>query len=252
MVLPVEHIADVFVDVARQLRKGFDPAEFLHLVAEYARQFSGAQAAAVLLTDQNGQLQHMAATTERARILQNTAEHFDDGPCQECQRTGTPVVVEDLVDALDRWPEFTPRALTMGYEAVHVLPLLAAGHQAGTLKLFLPRNTPLDQTRLKLVHALADIFTLTVVHARELHEAKTVNSQLQVALESRVVIEQAKGALARHMGICVDDAFHILRSYARHHRYRLTELCHEVIDNHAALTLVASFTPKPAAIRQLN
>src|SRR5690625_6233547 len=95
MVTP-ELVADTLVEVASQLANGYDTADFLHSVAEHAVTLTGAKAAAILLADAAGELRYMAATTERAEILQDLAEHHEDGPCQECFRTGEPVIATDL------------------------------------------------------------------------------------------------------------------------------------------------------------
>src|SRR5699024_12306835 len=95
--------------------------------------------------------------------LQARAAQHERGPCQDCFRTGEPVIAPDLHEAGARWPVFAPRAVSLGYEAVHVLPLRFREHNIGTLKLFLPRQTPLDSTQVKIVQALADVFAITVV-----------------------------------------------------------------------------------------
>jgi len=235
-----ELVADALVDVASQLVNGYDTAEFLHSVAEHAVTLTGAKAAAILLADGAGELQYMAATTERAEILQDLAVHHEDGPCQESFRTGEPVLATDLREVRDRWPVFAPRAVSLGYEAVHVLPLRFREHNIGALKLFLARQAPLDSTQVRIVQALADIFAITVLQGRSLDQAQTVNAQLQGALASRILIEQAKGALAQRLGVCADEAFHILRDHSRRHRQPLTDLCSDVINGSEALTAVAA------------
>lgn len=235
-----ELVADALVDVASQLANGYDTAEFLHSVAEHAVTLTGAKAAAILLADAAGELQYMAATTARAEILQDLAVHHEDGPCQESFRTGEPVLATDLREVRDRWPVFAPRAVSLGYEAVHVLPLRFREHNIGTLKLFLARQAPLDSTQVRIVQALADIFAITVLQGRSLDQPQTVNAQLQGALASRILIEQAKGALAQRLGVCADEAFHILRDHSRRHRQPLTELCNDVINGSDALTAVAA------------
>lgn len=225
-----ERVADILVDVASQLVNGYDTFDFLYSVAEHALTLTGAKAAAVLLAGSEGQLQYMAATAKSAEILQDLAARHGDGPCQECYRTGERVIVADLEQALPRWPIFVPRAIALGYEAVHVLPLRFQQQKVGTLKLFLPRGIELDDMKEKTVQALADIVTITVLQDRNLQQAQTVNEQLQGALSSRIVIEQAKGALAHHQGIGVDEAFRTLRAYARDNQRRLTDLCDEVVN----------------------
>ena len=246
MVTP-ELVADTLVEVASQLANGYDTADFLHSVAEHAVTLTGAKAAAILLADAAGELRYMAATTERAEILQDLAEHHEDGPCQECFRTGEPVIATDLHEAGARWPVFAPRAVSLGYEAVHVLPLRFREHNIGTLKLFLPRQTPLDSTQVKIVQALADIFAITVLQGRNLDQAQTVNVQLQGALASRILIEQAKGALAQRLGVCADEAFLILRDHSRRHRQPLTDLCSDVINASGALAAVAAQVRVPSS-----
>jgi GAF domain-containing protein len=171
----------------------------------------------------------MAATSETIELVELMQLQADQGPCLDCFRAGTPVLVADLGEAAERWPRFAPEALGAGFRAVHALPLRLRGKVLGALNLF--RTTPggLDRADATAAQALADVATVALLQHRAVSEAQTLAEQLQDALNSRVAIEQAKGVLAAQGGLGMDDAFLQLRRYARAHHRLLTEVAEEVV-----------------------
>jgi GAF domain-containing protein len=228
-----ERLAEVFVEVADTLVDDFDLIEFLRTVTARAAELVDVAAVGLLLADPHGQLQFMAASDERTRLLELFQLQHHEGPCLDCFRTGTPVVNADLRTATARWPVFAPHAADLGFRSVHALPLRLRHQVIGALNLFGTDTGRLGPDDVLVVQALADVATIGLLQEQTIHRAEILTEQLQGALNSRVVIEQAKGALARTHHIDVDQAFELLRRYARNHNRKLVELAHTVLSDPA-------------------
>ncbi len=227
--VPAGLLAKVFVEVADTLVDEFDLIEFLEMVTRNTARISQADAAGLLLADQEGQLQFMAASRESARLLELFQVQSREGPCQDCFRDGVPVLNTDLAQASARWPLFAPRAVEAGFGAVHAFPLRHRGTVIGALNLFSTSPGPIPAAEAELVQALADVATIGLLQERAIHHAEILSEQLQVALSSRISIEQAKGALAQMHGIGVDEAFDMLRKYARRGHHRLVDVAQALL-----------------------
>ncbi len=224
-----ERLADVFVEMADTLVDEFDLIDFLHHLADHSVAVSGAASAGLMLVDQDDRLHFMAASSEGARHLELFQLQHDDGPCVDCFRTGAPVIVTDLSRAESRWPSFTPRAIAAGVNAVHAFPMRLRAQVIGALNLFAEEPLPLEPTDVKIVQSMADVATIAILQERAIASAETLTEQLQGALNSRIVIEQAKGVVSREHDVSVDAAFAALRAHARNHHLRLVDLAHDVV-----------------------
>jgi GAF domain-containing protein len=222
-------LADVFVEMADTLVDDFDVMDFLHVLTERCVQLLGISAAGLLLTDEQGALQVVAASSERTRLLELFQLQTDQGPCVDCFRTGQPVSVSDLSVA-GRWPQFAAAAAEVGYASVHAVPMRLRSETIGALNFFGVSVGPIDEPALRLGQALADVATIGLLQQRAIHRRDTVTEQLQTALNNRVLIEQAKGVLAERLRVDVDEAFILLRRRARSQNRRLSELAQAVID----------------------
>jgi GAF domain-containing protein len=225
-----ERLARVLVELADTLVDEFDPLEFLQMLAERCVELLGVDAAGLLLADPRGDLQLVAGTLERARRVEQLALDSRDGPCVDCFTTGRPVVDVDLAAAGDRWPVFAPAALAAGFGAIHVLPLRLRRQVIGALSLFTDAPRSLGQEDLSVGQAMADVATIGLLHERNLRDQTVLAEQLQAALTSRVLIEQAKGVLAARSGISVSEAFLRMRSHARRRGLALTALAAAVVE----------------------
>ncbi|MER7442317.1 GAF and ANTAR domain-containing protein [Micromonospora avicenniae] len=219
------HLSDVFVEMADTLVDDFDVIEFLHVLADRCVQLLGVSAAGLLLIDQQDKLQVMAAPSERTRLLELFQLQTDQGPCVDCFRSGRPVSVIDLRAAGNRWPRFTAAAAEVGFTAVHALPMRLRSDVVGTLNLFDTRPGVLEEGAVRLGQALADVATIGLLHHRDI-----LTAQLQTALDSRVLIEQAKGVLAERLQVDVGEAFALLRDGARRHNRLLSDLARAIVD----------------------
>jgi len=222
-------LADVFVEMADTLVDDFDVIEFLHVLTERCVHLLGVSAAGILLTDGRDTLQVVAASSERTRLLELFQLQTDQGPCVDCFHTGRPVSVADLPSA-GRWPRFAAAAAEVGFAAVHALPMRLRAEVIGALNLFDTDAGALDEGKLRIGQALADVATIGLLQQRAVHRRDVLTEQLQTALNSRVLIEQAKGVLAERLHLDVADAFTLLRNSARSRNRRLSELAQAVVD----------------------
>jgi GAF domain-containing protein len=221
-------LADVFVELADTLVDDFDVIDFLHVLAGRCVELLGVSAAGLLLTDQHGALQVVAASSERTRLLELFQLQTDQGPCVDCFRTGQPVSVADVGSART-WPWFTAAAAEVGFAAVHALPMRLRDEIIGALNLFDVKPDALGEEALRVGQALADVATIGLLQQRAIHRRDILAEQLQTALNSRVLIEQAKGVLAERHRLDLDQAFTLLRNGARSRNRRLSDLAQAIL-----------------------
>jgi GAF domain-containing protein len=222
-------LADVFVEIVDTLVDGFDVIDFLHLLTERCVQLLGVSAAGVLLTDGQDALQLVAASSERTRLLELFQLQTDQGPSVDCFHTGRLVSVADLSTA-GRWPHFTLAAAEVGFAAVHAIPMRLRGEVIGAMNLFNIAPGPLDEDTCRIGQALADAATVGLLQHREVRRRDTLNEQLQTALNSRILIEQAKGVIAERRHLDMDQSFTLLRATARGTNRCLSEFADAVVN----------------------
>ncbi len=231
-----EQLVEAFVEAADTLVDDFDVIEFLHVVAGRCVQLLGVDAAGLMLADRFGQLHATAASTESARLLELFELQADAGPCMDAFRTGVRVVNVDLGASRERWPRFAEAAQAAGFVSVHALPLRLRATIIGALNLFVAGPGTLSDADVRAGQALADMATIGILAQRSVQQAELLATQLQRALSSRVTIEQAKGVLAERRRITVDEAFALLRVYARGHNLHLSDLARQVADGTSIAT----------------
>lgn len=224
-----ERVAEMFVEFADTLVAEFDLVEFLQMVTVRASEVVGAAEVGLLLADPQGELQFMAASDERSELLELFQVQSNEGPCQDCFRQAAPVINADLRDASARWPLFAPRAVAAGFRSVHAFPMRLRQEVIGALNLFGTAPGRMEPADVLTVQALADVATIGLLQERAVHRGEILTEQLQGALSSRVIIEQAKGAIAQMRGCSVDEAFTLLRGYCRNHNLRLSAVAHAVV-----------------------
>jgi len=227
-------LVETFVEVADTLVDDFDVIDLLLTLAGRCVRLLDVDAAGIMLIDQRGHLHAAAASTESARLVELFELQSDAGPCVDCCRTGSPVVNADLEDNAERWPRFAEAARESGFVAVHALPLRLRQTVIGALNLFSAGSRELTEDDVRVGQGLADVATIGILAQRSLHQAELLAEQLQSALNSRIVIEQAKGVLAERRQISVDEAFTLLREHARRHNLRLSDVAREVAEGSVA------------------
>ncbi len=214
--------------LADSLVDDFDVIELLHRLTHECVHLLPVDAAGLLLSDWKGTLQLVSSSTEQARLLELFQLQAEQGPCMDCFRTSRQVTVPDLAREDSRWPRFAARAAAAGYAAVHAVPLRLRNETIGALNLFNEHAGALGSDDLRIGQALADIATISILQERAVTTTRSGGAAAR-ALNSRVVIEQAKGVIAERNRIDMGDAFTFLRSYARGHRRKLTEVATEVV-----------------------
>lgn len=238
-------LAETLVELADSLVDEFDIVELLTLLTDRCVELLDVSAAGLMLADPGQDLAVMAYSSDAMRLLELLELETQEGPCVDCYRTGVPVVNQDLADAADRWPRVTPAVRAAGFESVHALPLRLRGNTIGALNLFRAGTGRLSEADVAAGRALADIATITILQHNASLEAQVLNEQLTQALQSRIVIEQAKGVLAEAAQLDMAEAFDRLRHHARSHNLRLTDVAQAIVDRR----LSAELDPPPRPAR---
>ncbi|HZZ52061.1 MAG TPA: GAF and ANTAR domain-containing protein [Pseudonocardia sp.] len=215
-------LAEAFVSLADTLVDDYDVIDLLTRLIHYSVGLMDADAGGIMLADASGVLRVVATSDEDARLIELLQLQNDQGPCLEAYRTASAVKVSNLEEAGARWPLFVEAALRRPvFHAVHAVPLRLRGTAIGALNLWHYEPHTLPKEELALGQALADVATIAILQERAIRRGEVVNEQLQAALTSRVIIEQAKGLLAQHAGLGMAEAFELMRRYARSHNERL-------------------------------
>lgn len=238
--ISADRVARVFVEVADTLVAEFDLIDFFHLLATRTADLLDASAVGLLIADQRGRLEFMGASDENVKLIELFQVQEQEGPCLDAYRTGLAVVNADLREAADRWPTFAPHATAAGYRSVHAFPLRLRDDRISALNVFSTQvGGHLDDTDVQIVQAISDVATIALLQERAITRGEVLAEQLQGALNSRVIIEQAKGALAQARGISVDQAFELMRAYSRGHHRRLGDVAYTVITDLQSLPELA-------------
>lgn len=223
-------LIEAFVGLADTLVDDYDIIDLLDRLVSYSVELLSAEAAGILLADQHGTLRVLASSNEESQMVEMLQLQAEQGPCVDCFHTVAPVSVPDLAEATGRWPRFVAALQDGAYRSVHALPMRLRGEAVGGLNLFHRQPGALPDADLKLGQALADVATIGILQERAIRRGEIFTEQLQTALNSRVIIEQAKGVLAERGNLSMDAAFDRLRGHARGHNLRLSELAHRVVD----------------------
>ena len=241
-----EWLADTLVELADTLIDEFDIIEFLSTLVGHIVELLGAVEVGLLLADPQQHLRVMASSTERMRLVELFESQTSEGPCFDSFRSGEVVSNVDLDTATERWPVFAPMARSAGVRVVHALPMRLRGQVIGSVNVFHRALVTVSDRDIHLAQALTDVATIGLLQERAVRQGTHLIEQLQHALNSRVVIEQAKGALAERAGVDVDTAFGWLRAYARRENRHLIDVALAIIERTLPIeTLRASSTGSP-------
>ncbi|WP_068922818.1 GAF and ANTAR domain-containing protein [Planobispora rosea] len=238
-------VGQVLVELADTLVDDFDVIDFLDNLAYHTVDLLGVAACGVLLADPTGPLSMVAASGEQARVLGLSQLSHQEGPCLEAYHSRVPVSCPDLNACAGRWPFFAPAALAAGYSAVYALPMSLRDRCVGAMNLFSTTVGMLDEEVVGLGRSLADMAAIGILHRRAVRHHETVTEQLQLALDSRILIEQAKGLLAGRLQLAPEQAFAVLRDYARGHNLKLTAVSRALIQGEISIP-----PPRDATLRR--
>lgn len=226
-----EWLARTFVELADTLVADFDLMEFMSVLVDRCAELLESAEVGLALAAARGELRVMASSSERMRALELIEFQDDEGPCRDCLLTGEQVLNERLRRAEARWPRFAPKAREAGFEMVHAMPLRLRNDVIGAMNIFDPELRELSPQDVNLTQALADAATIGILQERAIRHETDLAGQLQGALNSRIVIEQAKGIVAEGRHVDMDEAFALLRSHARGHRIQLSDVARSIIDH---------------------
>ncbi|MDO8363145.1 MAG: GAF and ANTAR domain-containing protein [Actinomycetota bacterium] len=239
-------LARTLVELADSLVDDFDVVDLLMLLADRCVEVLDVQAAGIMLATPDGQLRVMASSSETMRVLELFETQAQEGPCFDCYHTGQAVVNQDLDAVNGRWPRFAAEALGAGFHSAHALPMRLRGSVIGALNLFRDGVGQMGPADLEVAQAFADVATIAILQHRATREAQILAQQLTGALNSRVILEQAKGMVAERLDLDMERSFATLRSHARNHNLRLIDVAQSVIDGSLATSgLDASPAAKP-------
>lgn len=228
-------VSAAFVRIADTLVDEYDALDLLHTLVEETVALLDATAAGLMLAGPDGVLQVLASTSEESHLVEVLQQETGVGPCVECYTTGVPVTVRDIAGTKDRWPAFRDLAAAQGFRSVHAFPLRVRGRSIGAMNLFRVETGELNVEDIAIGQALADVSTISILQERTIRESAVVNEQLQRALNSRILIEQAKGMLAYTADIDTTEAFQRLRAHARSHNTTLRDTAQAVLDRSLSL-----------------
>lgn len=222
-------LARTLVQLADNLVDDFDVVELLTLLVSRCVDVLDVSAAGLMLIGPQGGPKVLASSSEAMRLLELFELQAEEGPCFDCFRTGEPVVDGHLDESGSRWPRFAAEALTAGFQSANALPMRLRGTVIGALNLFREDRGAMTTADVVVAQAFADVATIAILQHRAAAEAKTLNEQLNHALNSRIAIEQAKGVLAERAGIDMKQSFDRLRNHARNHNLRLVDVAQAVV-----------------------
>jgi GAF domain-containing protein len=223
-------LISTLVELADSLVDAYDVIDVLTVLSDRCVEALDVDDAGVLLATSTNELQFVASSSESKKGLELFQIQTNEGPCVDCFRSGKPVVNLSLADSQWRWPIFTPRALEKGFRSVHSLPLRLRGRTIGALNLFRTNQGPMREQDVIIAQGLADVATIAILQHRSSLDAAALNEQLSTALESRIIIEQAKGIVSEAAHCDMSEAFERLRTHSRNHNTRLTDVARAVIE----------------------
>jgi len=225
-----QRLLQTFASLADTLVDGYDVVELLQLLVDSCRDLLDTTAAAILLADSTGELDVIVSTSEASRLVELIQIGAEAGPCVESFRTGSVVSVPDIAHSPERWARFRHGAMAQGFSSVHAIPMRLRETRIGTLNLLRDTIGELEPEDQIAAQAFADVATIGILHERSIRESAILTEQLEHALNSRIVIEQAKGVVAHTRGVPIDDAFTLIREYARANRIGISQVAAQLVD----------------------
>ncbi len=234
------------VELADTLVDDFDVVDLLTLLADRCVQVLDVDAAGIMLASPDGQLRVLASSSEAMRVLELFEIQAQEGPCYDCYHAGRAVVNQELRAGSGPWPRFSAEALDAGFRSAHALPMRLRGNVIGALNLFRSDVGEMGPDDLEVAQAFADVATIAILQHRAAMEAQVLAQQLTHALNSRVILEQAKGMLAERLNLDMERSFATLRGHARNHNLRLSDVAQAVIDGSLA---ASALDAPPSAAR---
>lgn len=222
-------VAQSFVALADSLVDDFDVVELLDKLVADCVDLLDVSAAGILLLNLDGHLEVVASSDETSHLMEVFQLESHSGPCVDAVRSGEAVIFTDVAQLAVQWPAFADRVSDVGYTAVYALPLRLRADTIGALNVFLRSSDPLSDLDLRLAQALAAVATIAILQQRTVSRASILAEQLQLALNTRITVEQAKGVLAEFGGVDMGTAFEAIRDHARSNRLKLSAVAQQLV-----------------------
>ena len=226
-----------FAKLADTLVDEYDVVDLLQMLVETCAETLDVVAAGILLVDNEGRLELVASTSEASRIVELIQLSSDAGPCIESFETGRVVSVASIDRSPPKWKRFRDIAMEEGFRSAHAVPLRLRDSRIGTLNLLGANEGTLNEEDILVAQALADVATIGILQHRAIRDGDDLARQLQGALNSRVVIEQAKGVLSHLHNVSMDKAFALLRDYSRENNLGLAEVAIAIVERRETIPL---------------
>ena len=243
-------LRDAVRDYARRIASTYELGDALYSVTDMSLHVLGCDGAGISVGDPDGRLRFVTATEQGVVRIEEEQAIAQEGPCFQAYETGKLVVTPDLADE-SRWERYRQAALDTGFRAVAGVPMLVEDVRIGAMNLYHAQRHDWSQEELEVAQVLADMASGYIANHRTLAESRRLADQLQKALDSRVVIEQAKGVLAARHHLHIDDAFQQLRARARKTSRKLHDVAREVVEEQpGASTHGAADDPQPSEGRR--
>jgi len=224
----------VLVSFARELGGCQTADDVLQHLGDRSLELLGVAGVGVLLVD-DGELTVATTNSELGEAAERLEVETGEGPCVDALRAGAVVTVPDLAEVAHRYPTFAPKALAAGVHSVHGLPLSGRGEMVGVLNVVHSEPLDLPAGDLAMAQMLADVAVSYIISVRMHEQSSRLASQLQRALDTRVVIEQAKGMLAERHGEPLTTAFDRLRQRARSTNMTVRDVAAGVVSGELSL-----------------
>lgn len=234
-------INTAFVAVADTLTTDFDVIDLLHTLVEQCTSILDTDAGGLMLVDGDGHLQLMTSTSEGADLVEVMQLAADSGPCIDCFTTGTAVSVPDIQRTDGKWPEFQKAAMQNGFFSAHATPLKLRGQVIGTMNLFAAKRGALTERDIAVAQALSDVATIGILQERVVREGNILAEQLHRALDSRILVEQAKGIVSHTLSLTMDEAFAVIRAHARNSNLTIRVVAAGISDRSISIESISAF-----------
>jgi transcriptional regulator with GAF, ATPase, and Fis domain len=218
-----------FIQATAALMKPYDVIDLLSTLMDACIDIFDVQAAGVLIADAVGELELVASTSEEAAIVETMIIDAGAGPCVDAFTSGTIISIASIGSEAHPWPAFRTAALEQGYQSTHAIPMRIRGETVGVMNLLGTSSRALEHGDVDLAQSLADIATLGIVHEKSFENPNSISDQFHLALDTRIMIEQAKGALALHGSLTMTEAFTALRNYARRNHQTLRHIAEGIL-----------------------
>ena len=225
-----ERLIETLINLADTLVGDFDVLDLFYVLVDSVPDLVDVDEAGLLLADEQGDLRVMAVTSESVRTIELLQIHTSSGPCFDAFASGEMVMASfNEPAAMDRWPVFAGAALEAGFGSIVAIPMKLRDHALGALNLFRVNENLLPDEELAAARALTDMAAIAILQNRAAHDSDVLVNQLQQALNSRVIIEQAKGVIAQKMDVDMEKAFAHLRNHSRNHNVILRRVAEDVV-----------------------